>query len=642
MRYISYIAVLIITGTLVVGLYSCASTGSPSGGPRDTDAPVFEQENSSPNFSTNYTPEEIVLVFDEFIELKNQNKEILISPPFFRKPKITQRGKKIKIKFPEDEPLRPDATYTVNFGRSIVDFTESNPLEDFRFLFATGDKIDSLTFGGTVVDAYGGQPAKEMLVMLYDLIGDSVVVADKPFYFARTGDSGTFDFANLKNDTFKLIVIEDLNLNYLLDPEIERLAFSDSLFVLTDSMMTRPELRLFLPEQSLRIVNSTSKKKGQIQVVMNKDAEEVGHEVLYPTSYDPYVEYVGDTVRFWSAQDVDSVGLIFGHDTLDFYTADFDSVFYSKPINLKRNQLKVAPFDSLILHFSSPLVSVDTSLIRLTDIPKKRGPQTRNSSSVRSDTMRVDSISIGGGGLQIDTLVPEFLDTVRLDSMAIDSIPLMDTLTFFDYAAGAERGHLWLDSEWLESSKYRLQLLPGAMTDLYGRTNDTLIVDFSITALEEYGNIEITFVPQDSAMQYICILKQGDKDIAKSIISESTDKLIRYELLPAGSYSIVLIEDVNRDGKWTTGDYWLKRQPELLKEFKLEDLRENWDLEATISWSEGVMAGDGSTQDSMSTDRDSMRIGELRDSINLDRKSPPSRDPRGQRGEQRKERGNRE
>jgi len=468
MRYISYIAVLIITGTLVVGLYSCASTGSPSGGPRDTDAPVFEQENSSPNFSTNYTPEEIVLVFDEFIELKNQNKEILISPPFFRKPKITQRGKKIKIKFPEDEPLRPDATYTVNFGRSIVDFTESNPLEDFRFLFATGDKIDSLTFGGTVVDAYGGQPAKEMLVMLYDLIGDSVVVADKPFYFARTGDSGTFDFANLKNDTFKLIVIEDLNLNYLLDPEIERLAFSDSLFVLTDSMMTRPELRLFLPEQSLRIVNSTSKKKGQIQVVMNKDAEEVGHEVLYPTSYDPYVEYVGDTVRFWSAQ------LIKCKVRYDEGRLDFDWRW------------------------------------RITD--RYIGARIFGHCAIRFDGDRLNPFD-------------GYADVFRLCS-------------------------------WCR---------------------------------ERYGNIEITFVPQDSAMQYICTLKQGDKDIAKSIISESTDKLIRYELLPAGSYSIVLIEDVNRDGKWTTGDYWLKRQPELLKEFKLEDLRENWDLKATISWSEGVM-----------------------------------------------------
>lgn len=105
-------------------LLGCASTGSPSGGPRDKIAPQLVEEKSAKNFSTNYFPEKLELVFDEWIELKNQQREILISPPFFKTPKITSRGKKVTVEFPEEEPLREDATYTINFGKSIVDFTE--------------------------------------------------------------------------------------------------------------------------------------------------------------------------------------------------------------------------------------------------------------------------------------------------------------------------------------------------------------------------------------------------------------------------------------------------------------------------------------------------------------------------------------
>jgi hypothetical protein len=601
----SFLGKILLMLTSVLIVIGCASTGSPSGGPNDTQAPGLIKEKSSPNFSTNYTPEKIELEFDEWIELKNQAKEILISPPFFKKPKITQRGKKVTVEFPEDEPLRQDATYTLNFGNSIVDFTESNPVEGFRFLFATGDKIDSLTFGGTIVEAYGGEPVEDVLIMLYDVLGDSVVVSDKPFYYARASVDGDFKFENLKNDTFKLIVIEDLNLNYLLDDEVERLAFVDSSFILNDSTDFAPELRLFTPEQTTRIINSTSKVKGQITTIFNKKADEIGYEFLYPSDFNPIVETIEDTIRYWFSDPLDSVGIIFGVDTLDFTIPPFDSVFYTKKITLKDDNLtksKLAPFDSLVLMFSSPLKTIDTSFMILSDLPKEikvdsisakldslgnskglskiKLKKDRNKSRIDS-LATVDSIQVSKGQerLGLDSL------TMGKDTLGLD---LSDTISIYSFDASLDSRSFILNHKWEQNHDYQLTILPGGLVDIYGRTCDTLVYKFKTSAMEEFGNIKLTISEIDSNSQYIVILRDGKKTIEEEIVIGGENSKITFSRLPLSTYNVYLINDENKDGKWTTGDYWKGRQPELLKKFELEKLRENWDLEANISW-EGIV-----------------------------------------------------
>ena len=597
-------ALLFLSLSLLI--VSCASTGSPSGGPKDTQAPEFVVEGSSPNFSTNYTPQKIELVFDEWIELKNQAKEILISPPFFKKPKITQRGKKVTVEFPEDEPLRPDATYTLNFGESIVDFTESNPVEGFRFLFATGDEIDSLTFNGRIVDAYGGDPIKDVLIMLYDVLGDSVVVSEKPFYYARASDEGEFQFENLKNDTFKLIVIEDLNLNYLLDDELERLAFIDSTFIVNDSTDFSPELRLFTPEQSTRIINSSSKVPGQITTVFNKKAEDVSYEFLYPQNFEPSVETIGDTVKYWFSDPFDSVGIIFGVDTLDFTIKQFDSLFYARKLVLKENNLigsSIAPFDSLVLSFNAPLQRIDTSFITLSDRPKEMIPDTitnvkdtlggigQTKNIRKEDTLLVNALQDARDSLRIVDSLKVVRSTDSKGSLSqlgdsIDQMPI-DTVEYYEVIDDIDVRHMILTQNWKEGHDYQLIILPGGVVDIYGRTCDTIRLNFKTSSYDEFGSINLTVSDIDSSSQYVVILRDGEKKKAESIIEGTSLSKITFSRLPMKSYNIHLIKDENRDGKWTTGDYWTARQPELLKKYELEELRENWDLEANISW-EGI------------------------------------------------------
>ncbi len=630
---------LILVSVLSLLVWSCASTGRPSGGPKDTTAPSLVVEESSPNFSTNYTPQKIELVFDEWIELKNQAKEILISPPFFKKPKITQRGKKVTVEFPEEEPLREDATYTLNFGKSIVDFTEANPVEGFRFVFATGDKIDSLTFEGTIVDAYGGDPIKEVLIMLYDVLGDSVVVLEKPFYYARADDEGSFKFENLKNDTFKLIVIEDLNLNYLLDDEVERLAFIDSTFMLNDSSDFSPELRLFTPEQSTRIINSNSKTPGLITTVFNKKAELVDYDYLYPDSFDPFVESVEDTLMFWFEEAIDSAAIIYGLDTLDFTVKPFDSVFYKRRIRIKDNNLtksKLAPFDSLVLSFSTPIATIDTSFVTLSDKPK---PKIVDSLSPKNDslllagqvdslgikTLDQDSTSISFDSLKTDVLEEVFKDSIQTDSLVLNEF---DSISYYPFDHPPHMRNFIIQNAWKQAHEYQLIILPGGVTDIYGRMSDTIVIDFKTTSLDEYGNIKLMVSGLDTTEQYIVLLRDEDKRIKEATITELDKKRITFSRLPPSTYNIHLIKDENRDGKWTTGDYWTGKQPELLKRYELEKLRENWDLEANISW-------DGIVIDTLGQGIDSffIQVDSLGQPINRDIKDKSNKPDKRKKGE---------
>ena len=93
--------------------------------------------NSTPNLQTNFEKQDLKFVFDEWLQLNDAFNQVIISPPLQKKYDISLKGKTIFFKFHEDEVLRKDATYTINFGEAVQDITERNPVEDFRFVFAT-------------------------------------------------------------------------------------------------------------------------------------------------------------------------------------------------------------------------------------------------------------------------------------------------------------------------------------------------------------------------------------------------------------------------------------------------------------------------------------------------------------------------
>ena len=135
-------------------LTNCARTGRPEGGPKDEDAPLFVVANP-PYETVNFNDKEIKLNFNEFIKLKDLNKQLIVSPPLKNPLLVSPQGsasKSLTLKILDT--LEENNTYIINFGNAIEDNNEGNKLESFKYVFSTGNFIDSLSSAGKVKDAY--------------------------------------------------------------------------------------------------------------------------------------------------------------------------------------------------------------------------------------------------------------------------------------------------------------------------------------------------------------------------------------------------------------------------------------------------------------------------------------------------------
>jgi len=222
MRILNFVFIAIIT-------VSCANRGTPSGGEKDEEPPVI-LKSVPENFSTNFKGNEIKIYFDEYVKIKDLRKQLIVSPPMDIDPVVTPMSVasdyiSIKIK----DTLEANTTYAFNFGESIVDNNEGNPYPYYRYVFSTGDVIDSLSVKGFVKDALLQEPETFISVMLYEVDStytDSLVYKEKPRYITNTLDSlTTFSIDNIKAGSYKLIALKDKNSNYKFDQKNDKIGF---------------------------------------------------------------------------------------------------------------------------------------------------------------------------------------------------------------------------------------------------------------------------------------------------------------------------------------------------------------------------------------------------------------------------------
>lgn len=614
---LSSVTYFIVTWLAVTLLWSCAKTGQLTGGPKDKTPPQIVDEKSTPNFQTNFMPEEIVLYFDEFVQLKSLDDNLLISPPMFDLPDIKQRGKRIRVVIPKDEVLRQDATYSINFGSAIADFNEGNAIRDYKFVFATGDQLDSLSVQGTIKNAYTGEPMEGVLLMLYDVLSDSIAAEERPFYLVKTNENGAFDLENLRSDTFQVVALVDDNFNYMYDLDTEGIGFADSLLILTDSSAVRPEIEVFYGERQPVLVEKNYRTFGLVYHLYGSSIEEQEVELLEPADWTHTISVSQDTFRLWYEQPTDSITIRLGADTFIVKPPVLDTVFTNKNIGLQPKEKKIAPWDTIVLRGSSLLSAVDTSLIKVYRLQEREQPDTMAADTVRADTLAVDGLPSDSLDLSTDTLAAETTavdsievtdsTTVEVDTIGLDNatdtlgqiggrggvqldtvVPVPIIIDTFAKAATYSllENQLWVQMREQEPGAYEVLLLPGAVTDVFGRTHDTLTTAFTVQDSSQYGSISLRIADLQDSVLYVVELRQEERLVGSSRVTSTTRDSISFTKLSLNTYTVVLIADTDGNGRWTTGDYWSKRQPEKLKRYKLEPLRANFDQSLDISWTE--------------------------------------------------------
>ena len=519
-------------------LFGCAKRGTPTGGPKDSIPPVLV--NASPKLnSTNFDSEEIRLTFDEWIKLDKVQDQLIISPPLEKssyeiKP-LSGVTKKVFLKFLDS--LAPETTYTINFGNSIQDNNENNPLTFFSYTFSTGETIDSLYIRGNTKDAFSQESDEFISLQLYrvdSLFKDSILFKDKPTYISNTLDSTNYKFQNLKEGKYLLIALKDVDNNYFFDPFYDKIGFLDSLITLPrDSVI---DLKLFKEETEIiwdkpHFINSEKIGFGYYGKL---DLDKIKIESNIPDSVN-YVfikEKETDTLNLWlSRNSFDSLNFsLIETDTIKLTTVKFDRKRDSliDSLNLSPKTVNVIHLkESFKISSNIPLNKIEDSLITIRDI---------------------------------DSLIIPFTTSIndRLDEIDID----------FEVSP---------------SDDYSIFIKPRAIKDIRGTENDTLQYNVVSQTLEDYGNVFLDVITNNDS-KYILHLIDSSSNIIREFNNVNSNSTIIFDYIRPGKYTFRLIEDINSNDIWDTGNYLKQVQPEPVYYFPSElDVRANWDLNETFN-----------------------------------------------------------
>lgn len=521
-------------------LGSCANPTAPAGGPRDEQAPQIDSTRTTPNFQTNFNQSYFEITFDEWVELKDVREQVVVSPPLDFE--LSLKKKTVRFEVREGDSLRANTTYTVNFGEAVKDLTEGNPAENLRFVFSTGDVLDSLSISGQLYDVITREAVEEAYFMLYDNLSDTVVSTQRPYYFGRTDEFGRFTIENLQAGTFKGFALKAGAVSgYLYTNAGEQIGFLDSLIEVQPGSRLELEIPMFIEAKPLRFFNVISDQYGLAKLLFNQPPPEDLELVLPDSLVFSYFNYESsrDTLLVWYNQSpVQAWSVIMQRDSTFLDTASIRALDKETFLANSRLMLKgrnnsgtknLAPGAAIRLEWNRPLASIDTSLIE-----------------VYKDSLQLP------------------INRVTVDSLAFRETQISVTFQ--------------------QDSTYRLLVLPGAVEDQYGiRNQDTVELNYRIGNLEDYGNIAVNFTGVDSTLHYRGELRQGDQLLDTFYLSEQSSFRYEKRILQPRKYTIRIIEDRNQNRRWDTGDYLSGRQAEPIYTKELEPLRANWDLEETIN-----------------------------------------------------------
>jgi len=235
----SVVFIIVLAHIYMLFTGGCAQIGAPTGGPKDTLAPVLVKA-SPENKTIQFKGNKIVLAFDEYIDLQDLPSNLLISPVQKYSPVISYNLKTITVKF--KDTLSPNTTYSLNFGNAIKDINEGNVLKNFNYVFSTGDYIDSFELKGKLLMAETGKVDSTLMVLLYRNTSDTSVQHRKADYTARLKGDGSFQFNYLPADQFSIYALKDGDGNKYYNAKSEVFAFYNEAVNITRN---NPTISLF-------------------------------------------------------------------------------------------------------------------------------------------------------------------------------------------------------------------------------------------------------------------------------------------------------------------------------------------------------------------------------------------------------------
>lgn len=319
------LTVILVLALFSSGLFSrCANiSGAPEGGPKDTLPPRVVRMTPAFN-ATNLRPNQIVIEFDEYIQLKDQQEQFFTSPFMEVKPTLSSKNRSAIITI--DSPLDSATTYVMYLGSSVVDNNEGNPYNGLKYTFSTGPYIDSMFMSGFVSDAFTTDTVKGAYIFFYDARLDTVPDRDSLLFdtwkasaVAKTQSDGGFIFSNLKPIDYRVYALMDNNKNQMYDPGTDEVAFLDTVYnpaSMPSFLMWYDSTRMHAVAEPQLFFNSFREIPQRVQNLSSSERKAAQQLILKFSAPDPQIS------RF-DLQGIDPEKIM-----IEYATAERDSLIY--------------------------------------------------------------------------------------------------------------------------------------------------------------------------------------------------------------------------------------------------------------------------------------------------------------------------
>ncbi|MFO0356538.1 MAG: Ig-like domain-containing protein [Sphingobacteriaceae bacterium] len=517
----------ILTALAVIILFNrCAQIGVLNGGPRDQTPPKLLE--ATPELkSLQFNSALITLKFDENIQLRDLNNQLVISPKLKTKPEIIANGKKLTIKLVPEE-LLPNTTYRFYFGKSIADMHEGNPLTNFSYIISTGTIIDSLNIKGTVTNALDQVKEKDLVVGLYfnKNLTDSFAFKNTPDYVTRTNEYGQFELNNLPKDEFKLICFTDKNKDYLYNgADNEQISFlSEDIKLQTDSSF---KLNLFK-----EIPTKTYIKK----VIMSENGK--GLVLFNQKTVSNVMSFIDER-----SKDVYQLHKDRESDTCEFFYKQFkDTIWLKVGYGNGTNKL------------------IDTLKLKVPVLKYKYRQIIKTQSDLLSGKLGYNNDPV--------IALSQWIDTSKTDLKRIHLYSKTDTsVNRSPVKIKWMNGHTFkIENTIKPKQQYFLKIDTACFIGYNGSINDSIKFPFTKQSKSELGSLilKVTFNKKQS---YVVQLINSANKIVKErnvsfSLSASNTTSITFKDMEEDTYKIRIIYDDNEDKVWNTGNYLKSIQPE--------------------------------------------------------------------------------
>ena len=606
-------------------LAACASIGSPEGGPRDYTPPQVMKSSPEPG-TVNFKGNKVEITFDEIVNLKDQQKKVVISPAPKTQPLIRATGKKLTIEFRDE--LLENTTYVIDFSNAIEDNNEGNQLDGYSFAFSTGDEIDTLAVSGIVLRAKDLEPMQHIIVGLHSNLDDTAFTCVPLERVSRTNDKGMFTIRNLKPGSYHVFALNDVDGDYRM-ARTEDIAFLDEIIVPTTDEYTSQDTvftfdhrvdtvvnathTLFLPNDLLlcifnegyrsHYVRQTSRPAdNKLHVLFGAPNDSLpGMEVIRPAEHQRdwfRVErtMANDSLFYWITDSAmiktDTIIVAMTYlrsDSVDQLVQVTDTVRfgYRKPnAQVKEEEKKAKEREDRAKRLAQLLEKQEKAIAEGKELSEGEREEIKELQRVdpneipklKMELLKSGTIDVGDSIIfNFDTPIADIDPSgvhleVKRDTLWVPYSGKMPAMRPVD---DCNPMRYWLPLAMLPDSTYRLTIDSAAVTSVYGLANGKLVKELKVRGLEEYANVYFRVNAKDGA--FVELLGSGEKVLRTVPVRNGAFELLN---VTPGTYYLRLTLDANGNGKWDTGNYKSHQQPEEVYYYpKKLRLRRNWDLD---------------------------------------------------------------